>query len=413
MRDPRDPRDPRDRRDPRDPRHQGGALRSNPLIIVFGAGAFGGWTALELVRRGARVRLLDPWGAGNARASSGGETRVIRATYGSHEIYTSMAARALELWREHDERFKQQLMLTTGALWMFQRDDPFIHASSRALLARGLKLDEVPLADARRLYPQIDFSGVERVLVEPEAGVLFARRACEHVASCVVAEGGTHEVIAASFPVILDGPVRSLRLADGSEAAADAFVFACGPWMGSVFPDVIGDLVTATRQEVYYFGTPAGEESFTADRFPVWLEFGERFLYGIPDTGGAGFKAADDTPGPPIDPTTDPRAPTKASVRDMSAFIARRFPALEGAPLVRAEVCQYESTPDSNFIIDRHPRAPNVWIVGGGSGHGFKMGPVLGERVASLVLGQSKVEPAFGLERFNSPPAGGWKRKWS
>jgi glycine/D-amino acid oxidase-like deaminating enzyme len=401
-------------------------------IVVFGAGAFGGWTALELLRRGARVRLVDPWGPGNPRASSGGETRVIRATYGSHEIYTAMAARSLRLWRAHEERFQQQLLRLTGALWMFGRDNPFVGISAAALGRHGLALHSLSVADARRRYPQIDFSGISSTLVEPEAGYLFARRACEHVAEVVIAEGGEYIVGSAAAPVGLSGPARSIRLADGSDVAADAFVFACGPWLGALFPDVVGGLVAATRQEVYYFRIPPapgaglstearsakGERGaldvrFSGERLPVWLEFGDRFIYGIPGDAEAGFKAADDTPGPPIDPTSDPRTPTESGVCAMSAFLARRFPDLAGAPLQRAEVCQYESTPDAHFIIDRHPRASNVWFAGGGSGHGFKMGPAIGQIVASLVLGDSAVDPAFGLARFATPPARGWKAKWS
>src|SRR5512145_907579 len=133
---------------------------SSPRIVVVGAGAFGGWTALELLRRGAHVTLVDAWGPGHARSSSGGETRVIRATYGSHAIYTRMAARALALWRDHDRRFGQRLLQITGALWMFTRDDPFIAASAAALSANGLSLHEVSAVEARRRYPQIDFTGV-------------------------------------------------------------------------------------------------------------------------------------------------------------------------------------------------------------------------------------------------------------
>jgi monomeric sarcosine oxidase len=390
-------------------------------VVVFGAGAFGGWTALELLRRGARVRLVDPWGPGNPRASSGGETRVIRATYGSHEIYTAMAARSLRLWRAHEERFQRQLLRPTGALWMFHRDDPFVGISSAALRRHGLALHSLSVLDAGRRYPQIDFSGISSALFEPGAGYLFARRACEHVAEVVIAEGGEYVAGAAAAPVGLDGPARSIRLAGGSDVAADAFVFACGPWLGSLFPDVVGDRIAPTRQEVYYFRIPpapgggrwALDVRFTDERLPVWLEFGDRFIYGIPDAAEAGFKVADDTPGPPIDPTSDPRTPTESGVREMSAYLGRRFPDLAGAPLQRAEVCQYESTPDAHFIIDRHPRAANVWMAGGGSGHGFKMGPAVGEIVASLVLGESAVDPAFALSRFTTPPVGGWKAKWS
>ena len=407
-----------------------GALLSQ--IVVFGAGAFGGWTALELLRRGARVRLVEPWGPGNPRASSGGETRVIRATYGSHDVFTAMAARALRLWRAHEARFQQELLRITGALWMFQRDDPFVGISSAALRRHGLALHSLSVADARHRYPQIDFTGISSALFEPEAGYLFARRACEQVADVFRREGGEYVEAAAAAPIVLDGSARSIPLNDGSEIAADAFVFACGPWLASLFPDVAGGLVTATRQEVYYFqiplalgaglptearGAKAGRSAldarFSDEQLPVWLDFGDRFIYGIPGSADAGFKVADDTPGPPIDPTTDPRTPTESGVRDMSTFLTHRFPDLAGAPLQRAEVCQYESTPDAHFIIDRHPRAANVWFAGGGSGHGFKMGPAIGEIVASLVLGESAGDPAFGLARFASPPDGGWRAKWS
>ena len=211
-------------------------MRTNAQIVVFGAGAFGGWTALELLRRGARVRLVDPWGPGNPRASSGGDTRVIRATYGSHEIYTAMAARALRLWRAHEDRFHTPLLRITGALWMFERDDPFVGISSSTLRRHGLALQSLTVGDARRRFPQIDFSGVTSALFEPDAGYLFARRACEHVASLFIAEGGEYVEGAAASPVDPDSPVRSMPLADGSEIEADAFVFACGPWLGSLFP---------------------------------------------------------------------------------------------------------------------------------------------------------------------------------
>lgn len=332
-----------------------------------------------------------------------------------------MAAQALGLWRAHEERFQQQLLRVTGALWMFERDDPFVGISAAALRRHGLALHSLSVADAQRRYPQIDFTGISSALFEPEAGYLFARRACEHVVNVFIAEGGDYVPSASAAPVVLDGPARSIRLADGSDIVADAFVFACGPWLGSLFPDVVAGLVSATRQEVYYFRIPSAlgagplalDVRFSDARLPVWLEFGDRFIYGIPGPADSGFKVADDTPGPPIDPTNDRRTPTESGIREMSGFLARRFPDLAGAPLQRAEVCQYESTPDAHFIIDRHPRATNVWFVGGGSGHGFKMGPAIGEIVASLVLGGSAVDPAFGLARLATPPEGGWRAKWS
>jgi glycine/D-amino acid oxidase-like deaminating enzyme len=206
--------------------------------------------------------------------------------------------------------------------------------------------------------------------------------------------------------------LKSVPLTDGQRVEADSFVFACGPWLGPLFPDAIGTRVAATRQEVYYFGTPAGDARFDDATLPVWVDFRQRLIYGIPGNANRGFKVADDTAGPAFDPTSGDRDVAEGSLPPIRAFLAERFPALARAPLVGTEVCQYESTPDSNFIVDRHPAAGNVWIAGGGSGHGFKMGPALGEMLAGLILDGGTPDPLFALRRFDRPPAGGWQEKW-
>jgi glycine/D-amino acid oxidase-like deaminating enzyme len=388
---------------------------ASPHIVVVGAGAFGGWTALELRRGGARVTLIDAWGPGNPRASSGGESRVIRASYGSRTVYTKMAIRALDLWRAHEARWQRGLFRPTGALWMFGSDDSFGRASAVALRALLLAIEELPLPDAAQRFPQIAFDDtIKTVLWEPTAGYLFARRACEHVVERFVVEGGNYRQSAVPGPVRVDGTLlRRIAIEGDGAIEADAFVFACGPWLGQLFPDVVGARVTPTRQEVYYFGTPAGDARFLDPAMPVWIDCRERVLYGIPGNANRGFKVADDTPGPQFDPTNGSREATVAGVAAARAFLAQRFPALAAAPLLGSEVCQYEASPDSHFILDRHPGAPNVWIAGGGSGHGFKMGPALGETLASYVLGTATPDPQFSLARLSSPPRGGWKEKWS
>src|SRR5512132_3987189 len=103
--------------------------RVGKRVIVVGAGAFGAFSALSLLRRGARVTLLDAWGPGNSRASSGGETRVIRGVYGSDRIYTQMAARAFQLWAENEKRWRTKLYRRTGALWMIADEGTFVRDS--------------------------------------------------------------------------------------------------------------------------------------------------------------------------------------------------------------------------------------------------------------------------------------------
>ncbi len=382
--------------------------------VVVGAGAFGGWTALELRRRGARVTLIDAWGPGHARASSGGETRIIRAGYGSRAIYTRMAVRAMAIWRDHDARFQRAFFKKTGALWMLGKDDEFGQATFGALRAESVAIEEVSIAKARKRYPQINFTGLESVLFEPEAGLLLARRACEHVVERFMAEGGDYLQAAAATPVrVTRTALKALKLTDGKPIAADAFIFAGGPWLGQLFPEAIGRNVTPTRQDVFYFGPPSGDRRFSDDGMPVWVDLSTRAMYGIPGNVNRGFKIADDTSGPVIDPTTGERYVSSAKVRSMRAYLAKRFPAMARAPLIGSEVCQYEATPDSHYIIDRHPHAPNVWIAGGGSGHGFKMGPVIGEMVASLIAGESAPDSTFSLARFGRGKLQDSPEKWA
>lgn len=370
-----------------------------PHVVVVGAGAFGGWTALWLARRGARVTIIDAWGPGNMRSSSGGETRVIRGSYGDRAIYTRMAARALQLWREHEREWGRQFYIPTGALWMFGADDSFATASTKAMAAEGLPAERPSLTDAKRRWPQIDFSGVSSLMFEREAGYLLARVSCAHVVERARALGAAYRIAAARPPA----PGRALGgiiLEGGDSVKADAYIFACGPWLGQIFPDVVGARVRSTRQETFYFGPAAGDTRFDERNLPVWIDYGERLIYGIPGNAHRGFKLADDTTGADFDPTSGEREHSPEQIAAARAFLRRRFPALAGAPLLGGEVCQYEMSPDSHFIVDRHPSAANVWIVGGGSGHGFKMGPALGEMVAHLLLSDSAPDPQLRLSRF-------------
>ena len=369
-------------------------------MAVVGAGVFGVFTALSLVRRGARVTLLDAWGPGNSRASSGGETRVIRAIYGPDRIYVEMAAQALRLWRENEIRFGQTLYRKTGVLWMTGRDDSYERASLPLLKDAGLAFEEMTPADAARRYPQVSFEGVARAILEKDGGYLLARRSCQIVMEGVRKEGGEYRRVAAAPGAAGKEGMGSLSLSDGSRLAADHYVFACGPWLGRMFPEAIGDRVRPTRQEVFFFGTPAGDLRYQEDRLPVWVDHGDRIVYGIPGNDGRGFKVADDTHGPAFDPDTGDRIPSADGLASARAFLARRFPGLAGAPLLEARVCQYENSPDARFILDRLPGAGNAWIVGGGSGHGFKHGPAIGERAADLVLGKAAADPFFALSRF-------------
>jgi len=373
---------------------------SAPRVVVIGSGAFGSWTAFHLQRLGAKVTLIDAWGAGNTRSSSGGETRVIRAIYGPDRIYVEMVKRAYELWEALDASTDEELYVETGALWMHRGDDSYVRSSLESLAALGFPVETLSVAAAKKRYPQIDFGGVKSIYLEKRAGALSAQRSCIAVRDAFVASGGTYRTAHVDPGDITNGSMSALRLGDGSTIEADAYVFACGPWMGKVFPEVIGDSVRATKQDVLYFGTPRGSKRYVPSNFPVWIDFGERIMYGIPDIKGRGFKVADDTRGEPFDPTDGSRVVSKESVARARALFAERFPELKDAPLLASEVCQYENSPDGHLIVDRHPQAKNAILLGGGSGHGFKLSPAVGEMAARLIVSGKETPKLFRLDRL-------------
>ena len=377
------------------------AMKRKPQIVVVGAGAFGGWTALHLLERGARVTLLDAWGPGNSRASSGGETRVMRGTYGPDQPYTEMTARALQLWAKYERRWKRRFLHRIGVLWMAAgRDDAFERGSVEMLRAAKIKYQELPASQLRKRWPQINFEGVEWGIFEPECGYLEARASCAGVVEAFATLGGRYRQVAVLADGLESGLGQGVLLSDGSRLKADFYVFACGPWLGKMFPQAVGYLVTATKQDVFFLGTPAGDSRFNEPHCPVWADHRGRFRYGIAGSDRRGFKIADDTRGPQFDPDCGERVVDSETLKDIREYVGFRFPALRHAPLIETRVCQYEQTPDSHFIVDRHPSNERVWLVGGGSGHGFKHGPAIGEIMAELILEDRTAQGFWRLDRF-------------
>ncbi len=372
-----------------------GAARETFDVAVVGAGVFGAWIADRLARRGARVALCDAYGAGNARSSSGGQTRVIRMGYGDKELYTRWSLRSLELWKALGADSGAPLFQPTGVLWLARGEDPLTTATLRTLARLGVRHERLTRAELVARWPQIDPGPATWAIHEPESGLLMACDAVQAVARRAVASGVVwlHEAVT---PPAGHGRVSEVVTSSGRVVRARTFVFACGPWLPKLFPELLGERIFPTRQEVFYFGPPRGDARFQAASLPVWVDFAEE-IYGLPDVRGRGFKVALDRHGPKADPDHLERAPDPESLARVREFVARRFPGLRDAPLVGAEVCQYENTSNGDFLIDRHPDFDNLWLVGGGSGHGFKHGPALGEHVTALLLDGAPGEPAFSL----------------
>jgi len=365
-------------------------------VAVVGAGVFGAWTAYQLRRSGKRVVLIDAYGPGNSRSSSGDESRIIRMGYGADEIYARSALRSLQLWRELFARVDQPLFHQTGVLWLAHEDDPYPLKTAETLQKIAIPFEKLTTAEISQRYPQIGLERISWAMLEPNSGVLLARRAVQAVTFAAIKTGVEYLQDSVKTPTAT-GKLDHIETASGNRISAGNYVFACGPWLPKIFPDLLADRIHPTRQEVFYFGTPAGDRSFAAPALPPWIDFKDE-AYGLPDLEGRGIKIAVDRHGSEFDPDSGDRVVTSEGLAEVRQCLARRLPALKDAPVTEARVCQYENTSNGDFLIDLHPEFDNVWLVGGGSGHGFKHGPMVGEYVAARIEGSKEgIEPRFSL----------------
>ena len=366
-------------------------------VVVIGAGVFGVWTAYHLANAGARVTLVDAYGPGNSRSSSGDESRILRCGYGSAEIYSQFARRSREMWRELDARAGLALPLwhPCGVLWLAPEGDPYTTDTLTTLRRGQHAVDVLDQEVMRSRYSHLSSDSVGIVALEPDAGVIMARRSVQVLAAELSQKGVAVRTGRALKPA---GSARlsTIRLADGTELRGGVFIFACGAWLPAVFHELLGHYITPTRQVVVYFGTPGGDDRFGAGQTPAVIDFASG-VYLIPSLENRGVKVGIDTRGPRFEPDGDERIVDRESIGQTRAWLTRRMPALADAPIVESRVCQYENTASGDFVIDRHPDHDNLWIAGGGSGHGFKHGPAVGEYLARLISTGMPPDARFAL----------------
>jgi sarcosine oxidase len=354
--------------------------RNLPDIVVVGAGAFGGWAALVLRERGATVTLVDLYGPGNARASSGDESRLIRASYGDREIYSRMAVRASALWHLRQEEFGRRLIFLNGSLRQMKDKDI---APQRAVFDRlGLGYELLGPDEVRHRWPQVDYDDSPHIFYEQKSGIVKARESMIAVAEAFQRKGGRLVIGLAEPGDASSGKLDTVRV-DGEALAAGRFLFAAGPWLPKLMPQLLGDRIKVPRREMYYVGSPAKDRRYRWEHCPN-LTDSESYTAADVDYG---IKVAARTPDIAIDPDSGDRMPSPFMADQVKHYVAKRLPGLAGQPIVAARVCQVEFTDNEHYLVDTHPDFANALVAGGGSGHAFKMGPVLGEYLADRLLG--------------------------
>ena len=358
-----------------------------PSAAVVGAGVFGASIARRLALEGWEVTLVEQQSPGWAGSSSGGESRLVRFSHGTDRWYTRSAWQARELWRAIDP----SLLAGCGLVWFAYGDEGWEADSERTLREEGIPVERLEPAAAAKLFPSLGIDDLAWVLYEPEACVVFASRA---VAVLVeqARDAGAQLMRARAEPhgervgLCRERPGSACDAVDWLEA--DHIVWACGPWLPKLFPGLAE--IRPTLQEVVFF--EAGDEWADA---PGWVDY-DRSMYGHGALRGYGFKAACDAEGQTADPDAlgDLDGSTEAVIRP---YLRDRFPALRDAPVRSRRACPYELTVDTQFVAAPHPEHPNVWLVGGGSGHGFKHGPALAEHMLAWLRGDEPPDPRFAL----------------
>jgi sarcosine oxidase len=342
--------------------------------LVVGAGVTGASVARELALRGWDTTLAEQYAPGTIRSASGGDTRLLRAAHGGEDWYAELAWRARTLWLELQEQTGAHLWEPTGLAWFAHGRNGFERRSVESLERLGIPCEWRTPDDARELFPSLSVDDLEGVLWEPQAGILHARRAVQLLVEDAERRGVRP---------------RAGRIVPADEPTADVVVWACGAWLPALFPEHVD--VRVERRDVFFFG---GDASWRDA--PGWVEYDAGF-YGHGDVGGLGVKVAPDFPSEEVDPDTVERIPLAEREESARTYATRRFPELVGAPVVGTRVCQYDLSSDTHFVLGRHPERGSWWLVGGGSGHGFKHGPALAEYVADCVEGHREPEPFHAL----------------
>lgn len=362
-------------------------------FVVIGAGALGGWTALHLARLGASVTLVDMFGPGNARSTSGDETRGVRTSYGDRphgELWSRWATLAIQRWKEWDRQWGEEcglrVFFDTGDLIF--RDDfvPFLE-NTRAIWDRtGVQYEILTPEEVHYRWPdRFDLSGIGVALYEPQAGVVRARRSCEAVADTCRKLGGRVITGRVRMGRSRDGQLRDIGLTPGWTLTGGKYVFACGPWLPKIFPGILGERMRTPMGYVFYYATPPGDHRWMHPNMPSWNFPGVTGWPALP-RDNRGFRVRTGG-GPNRDPDSSDRYVEWTALARPRDVLTTRFPALEDAPIAQTHACHYESSVSRNFIISPHPDLSNVWIVGAGNAEAFKSGPVIGEYTAKRLLG--------------------------
>jgi len=354
--------------------------------IVVGLGAMGSATAAHLAAKRRRVLGLDRFHPPHDFGSSHGLSRIIREAYFEDPRYVPLVQRAYQLWEHLERQSSRKLMWRTGGL-MFGRPDGVLVTGAR----KSAEIHKLPhkifsAAEGRRQFPAFEPAEEMSAVWETRAGLLFPELAIQSHLELAAKDGAAlrfNEAIL-KWEDFRDG-VRVHTTT--STYTGGRLAISSGAWLSSLVPDLHLPL-KVERQVLFWFEPRSNPEVFLPTICPIYICEHEpgRFFYGFPDLGG-GVKIGVHHEGASADPDSLDRT-VKGSEIDIARGLLERFLPRAAGSLRSSTVCMYTNTPDEHFILDFHPRFPQVLIASPCSGHGFKFAPVVGEIAASLLTSE-------------------------
>jgi len=371
-------------------------------VVVVGAGIFGVASALALRARGHDVTIVEPGPVPHSLAESTDISKIVRADYGADETYTELMERALEGFRRYDHRLSRPLFHETGVLFVSRQPmapGSFEHESFSLLTRRGHIIERLDEAAIRRRFPAWQGHYVDGYF-NPTGGWVESGKFVAAMAEEATKLGVSW--ILGEKVVRIDSKnarVTGVVLASGQTVSADHVVISAGAWTTDILPELKGAL-RSVGQPVFHL-RPADPSLFRAEVFPVFgADISRTGYYGFPINAYGVVKIANHGIGRPMHPDSDSRQVTVDEERSLRAFIAETFPSLSDAPIVYTRICVYGDSQDEHFWISRHPDIEGLVIAAGGSGHGFKFGPVIGDLVADALHGVD--HPALPKFRYRA-----------
>lgn len=369
-------------------------------VAVIGIGGTGSAALRFLAQRGHQATGFEQFEVGHDRGSSHGHSRLIRYTYPDN-LYTAMMADAYPLWGALEREAGEELLVRCGGVFFGPCDDAAMQATEAALLANGLAYDKLDSVAAEERAPALRLREDEIALFQSDSGFLRSTQCVLANARLAKTHGALIHENSIVRQVVQHGSEVLVRTGE-AEQLFDGVIVTAGAWMHSLFADLQLPL-RVTRQEIVYLGIARHSKYFGPGTLPVWIDAGANY-YGFPDDSQIeGVKLAAHTLGEETNPDHVRRERDDAVIARARDYASQRLPDLSST-VTHSQVCLYTNTPDEDFIIDRMPDAPGVWLVSGCSGHGFKFTILLGHIAATLATGGAYARDLsrFSLQRFNS-----------